>query len=222
MTPDLDSIDDLESAADQEPNGEAPAGATEAVGPEPGDPGAEDPGAGVPDDELASAALLASVAAAVREIADAADRYHTRAEQREGVIDHLRSELESLRQGERRGLLRPVLADMCRLRDDLLKQAATLPGDFDAAKATELLRSYAETIELTLESNGVVTYSPDSGDPFNPRMHRRVSGEPTTDPALAGQIAAIRRDGYLDIEANSPIAAADVTVFVVTKGDQDQ
>jgi molecular chaperone GrpE len=222
VTPDLNSVDDLESDADQEPNGQAPTGAADATGPDPGDPEPGDPGPEVPDGALASEALLASVAVTVREIADATDRYHTRAEQREGVIDHLRSELESLRQGERRGLLRPVLADMCRLRDDLLKQAATLPGDFDAAKASELLRSYAETIELTLDSNGVVTYSPDSGDPFNPRMHRRVSGEPTTDPALAGQIAAIRRDGYLDIEANSPIAAADVTVFVVTKGEQEQ
>ena len=52
-----------------------------------------------------------------------------------------------LRRGERRGLLRPLLADMCRLRDDLLKQAATLPAEFDAAKAADLLRSYAETIE---------------------------------------------------------------------------
>jgi molecular chaperone GrpE len=250
VAPDLNSIDDLESAADQGSNREAgvmsaetgtgtsdaappsaepaateatapvsvpPADAAEAVPPEPGAPGAA-----VPDGALVGEALLAAVALSVREIADATDRYHARAEQREGVIDHLRSELELLRQGERRGLLRPVLADMCRLRDDLLKQAATLPGDFDAAKAAELLRSYAETIELTLESNGVVTYSPDSGDPFNPRMHRRVSGEPTIDPALAGHIAAIRRDGYLDIEANSPIAAADVTVFVVTKGEQEQ
>lgn len=255
MTPELDSIDDLESAKDQEVNGQAngmPAEA-EAVGSkadavneakapagsaEPGDaPLADTAGADAAEpgdtDEAAATeaadapapagqALLAEVALILRENADAADRYHTRAEQREGVIDYLRSELETLRQGERRGMLRPVLTEMCRLRDDLLKQAATLPGDFDAAKATELLRSYAETIELTLESNGVVTYAPDSGDPFNPRMHRRVRGEPTADPALNGHIAGIRRDGYLDIEANSPIAPAEVTVYAVTKKEQDQ
>lgn len=163
---------------------------------------------------------------ATRELADASSRYHTRAQQREGVIDHLRSEVETLRQGERRGLLRPVLAEMCRLRDDLAKQAATLPPDFDALKAAELLRSYAETIELTLEDNGVVTFTPDSDEPFNPRMHRRVSGEPNADPARAGRIAAVRRDGYLDIEANSPIAPAEVTVFAAPQtapmtGDQD-
>jgi molecular chaperone GrpE len=169
--------------------------------------------------------VLAEVVVSMREIADAADRYHARAEQREEVIDYLRSELDLLRRGERRGLLRPVLADLCRLRDDLLKQASTLPADFTADKAADLLRSYAETIELTLESNGVITYAPDGGDLFDPRMHRRISGEPTDDPTRTGHVAAVKRDGYLDIEANSPIAPAEVTVFAaakVTTGETDK
>jgi molecular chaperone GrpE len=166
--------------------------------------------------------LMAEISVAVRELADSSQRYHARAEQREAVIDHLRDEVERLRRGERRGVLRPVLTDMCRLRDDLLNQAATLPTEFDAAKATALLRSYAETIEITLESNGVITYTPDNGDSFNPRLHRRISGAPTAEPALAGHIAAIRRDGYLDIETNSPIAPAEVTVYAVAKGEQEQ
>lgn len=199
--------------------------------------------AGVPDDEADTAGaadddaapeatgtaevLLTELSVTVREIAGASERYHARAEQREGVIDFLRSELETLRQGERRGLLRPVFTELARLREDLLKQAATLPADFDAAKAADLLRSYAETIELTLESNGVVTYTPDNGEPFNPRLHRRISGEATDDPARTGQVAAVKRDGYLDIEANSPIVPAEVTVFAVaaansTTGEEDK
>jgi molecular chaperone GrpE len=189
-----------------------------------GDPGNKDKdgdaAATAPDTELSDA--LAGMSAGLGRVADASERYHARAEQREGVIDYLRSELDVLKRGERRGLLRPLLTDMCRLRDDLLKQADTLPSDFDAAKAAVLLRSYAETIELTLESNGVVTYTPDSGDPFNPRMHRRTTGEPTADAALAGHIAGIRRDGYLDIEANTPIAPAEVTVYVVAEGGREQ
>jgi len=168
-------------------------------------------------------ALLTEISATLRVVADQSGRYHTRAEQRESVIDLLRTELEVLRRGERRGLLRPLLADLCRLRGDLLSQSAALPADFDAGKAADLLRSYAETIELTLDSNGVVTYAPEGGEPFDPRLHRRVGGEPTDDPALAGHIAAVRRVGYLDIEAKSPIAAAEVTVFAAAKatgGDQ--
>jgi molecular chaperone GrpE len=179
---------------------------------------------GSPDPETSTAeALLAEISATLSEVADQSRRYHTRAEQRESVIDLLRSELEVLRRGERRGLLRPLLADLCRLRGDLLSQSAALPADFDAVKAADLLRSYAETIELTLDSNGVVTYAPEGGERFDPRLHRRVGGEPTDDPALAGHVAGVRRVGYLDVEANSPIAPAEVTVFAAAKatgGDQ--
>ena len=80
-------------------------------------------------------ALLTEISATLREVADQSGRYHTRAEQRESVIDLLRTELEVLRRGERRGLLRPLLADLCRLRGDLLSQSAALPADFDAGKA---------------------------------------------------------------------------------------
>jgi molecular chaperone GrpE len=164
--------------------------------------------------------LLTEIAGGVREIAHVSARYHARAQQREGVIDRLQAELDLLRQGERRGLLRPMLTDLCRLRNDLLKQAATLPGDFDAARAADLLRSYAETIQLTLEGNGVIAFAPDSGDAFDPRMHRRVSGEATADQALAGRIAGVQREGYLDLESDSPIAPAEVTVFAPMKGEQ--
>jgi molecular chaperone GrpE (heat shock protein) len=229
------SVDDLENAADQGTNGEvnrlpaetgggqaqAVAEAGVATGPDDA-PEPTPPELGPGEPEPAAGELLVQVAAATQEIAAAANRYHARAEQREGVIDYLRSELDQLRRGERRGLLRPVLAELCRLRNDLLKQAATLPADFSADKAADLLRSYAETIELTLENNGVVTYAPDSGDPFNPRLHRRISGAPTADPALAGHVAGIQRDGYLDIEANSPIAPAEVSVYAVTTGEQEQ
>jgi molecular chaperone GrpE len=165
---------------------------------------------------------LAMISAAVQELASSAERYHARAQQREGVIDHLRSEVDRLRRGERRGLLRPLLVEICRLRADLLRQADGLPADFDAARAGVLLRSYAESVELALENSGVVTFEPDSGDRFDPRMHRRVGAEPTSDPALAGRVARIRRSGYLDVDANSPIALAEVLVFAAVSCEAAQ
>ena len=150
---------------------------------------------------------------ALRELADSSERYHVRAEHREGVIDHLHSEVDRLRRGERRGLLRPLLVEMCRLRNDLLRQADDLPPDFDAERARVLLRSYADSMELALEDNGVVTYAPEEGTIFEPRMQRRVGGEPTSDPAVAGRVARVRRHGYLDVEANTPITPAEVVLF---------
>lgn len=162
----------------------------------------------------------AETAAEVRRLADAAERYHDRAAQREGVIDYLRAELELLRRGERRGLLRPLLTQMCRLHGDLVRQAATLPPDFDAARAVRLLQSYAETLGEALEDNGVVTYQPDEGDPFNPRQHRQVKRQPTADPSQAGQVAAVRQPGYLDLESDSPLAPAEVSVYMTVQEER--
>jgi len=217
VTPDLDSAEDLETAAtpDAINNSEQPvipksSDSAEGAAGNSAEAAADDP----------PQAQTTDLAAAVRELASSAERFHDRSEQREGVIDYLRSELEVLRRGERRGLLRPLLTDMCRLRNDLLRQAARLPADYDAEKAAGLLESYAESIQLTLESNGVVTYVPDEGDSFDPRKHRKVKNEDSADPTMTGRIARVERDGYLDIEANSPITPAEVTVFTAMKEAQ--
>jgi molecular chaperone GrpE (heat shock protein) len=205
VTSELDSAEDTKATAAM----------TEAGNPQlPGIGELPDPALDAPDD------LIAEVSAAVGRLANSAERYHERAAQRESVIDYLRSELETLRRGERRGMLRPLLTDMCRLRNDLLRQAATLPADYDAEMAVKLLLSYAETVQLALESNGVDSYAPDEGDAFDARRHRRVMGAETSDPGQVGRIARVLRDGYLDIEANSPIAQAEVSVFVAVKEAQ--
>jgi molecular chaperone GrpE (heat shock protein) len=157
--------------------------------------------------------LLVTIAETMERLAASSERYHARAEQRESVIDHLRSEVDRLRQGERRSLLRPLLVEICRLRNDLLRQAEDLPGDFDADRARLLLRSYADSIELALEDNGVATFTPENGDQFEPRLHRRVGGEPASDPGLAGHVARVRRGGYLDLDTNTPVAPAEVVLF---------
>jgi molecular chaperone GrpE (heat shock protein) len=206
VTPELDSAENLSAtaAAGEADHSELP-----------------DADGASPDAGTASTGQSDSdIAAAIHRLADSAENYHDRAQQREGVIDYLRSELELLRRGERRGLLRPLLTQMCRLHADLVRQVATLPPDFDAAKAVRLLQSYAETLGEALEDNGVVAYQPDEGDPFNPRRHRQVKRQPSTDPALAGRVAAVRQSGYLDIEADSPLAPAEVTVFMAAKEEQ--
>jgi molecular chaperone GrpE len=170
------------------------------------------PAAADPPDH--SGALLVTISESMERLATSAERYHARAEQREGVIDHLHDEVDRLRRGERRGLLRPLLVEMCRLRNDLLRQAEDLPGDFDADRARLLLRSYAESVELALEDGGVATFAPEKGDRFEPRMHRRVGGETSDDAEAAGRIARVRRSGYLDVDTNTPIAPAEVVLYV--------
>src|SRR5450759_1580254 len=60
----------------------------------------------------------------------------------------------------------------------------------------------------------VVIFALERGDRFEPRLHRRVGGEPTGDPEAAGRVALVRRSGYLDIDTNTPIAPAEVVLFV--------
>lgn len=158
-------------------------------------------------------AAVAEIAASVDRLAAAAEQYHVRAKQREDVIEHLRDELDLLRRGERRSLLRPLLVAVTRLHADLLLQARDLPADFDAERARLLLTSFAETVEVVLGDAGVTSYAPEAGDAFDPRRHRKIKGEPTNDPAQHGLVAAVRKPGYLDIETQGLLSPAEVTLY---------
>ena len=196
MASELNSANDLEfsqAAVDRnDPAGETPRPDSD---PEPGPGPGTDPGPDSLTAEAGSAAtaapseaaLLAELTAAVRAVADLSRRYHARAEQREGVIDHLRSEIDTLRRGERRGLLRPVLTEMCRLREDLLSQAEALPGRLRRGEGAPICcaptRRRSSSRWRTTASSPT---RPAAGEPFDPRLHRRVGGERRADPALAG------------------------------------
>jgi molecular chaperone GrpE (heat shock protein) len=164
--------------------------------------------------------MLAELTAEVRRLATAAEQYQERARQREGVIDYLRSELDLLRRGERRGLLRPILTEMSRLHADLARQATSLPPDYTAERAANLLGNYADSLKDALEDNGVVTYAPEAGDAFDPRRHRQIKTEATADPDLDGRVASVRKDGYLDIAANSLLSPAEITLYKTVKEEQ--
>jgi molecular chaperone GrpE (heat shock protein) len=159
------------------------------------------------------ATVLSEMNATLAELVNQAESFHARAEQREGIIDHLHRELERLRTGERREVLRPLLVELGRLRHDLLRQAEELPADYDATRASDLLRSYAETVSDLLEDNGVVSYAPEQDERFEPRRHRKVGDEPNDDPGRGSCVAKVRRDGYLDLATDVPLAPAQVVLF---------
>jgi molecular chaperone GrpE len=143
-----------------------------------------------------------------------AERYHERAAQREALIDSMHAELGKLRLGERRSLLRPLLIEVCRVRDDLLRQASTLPENFDRERAGALLESYAGSLEVALEDYGVADFTPEPGEPFQGSLHRAAGKAPTADAALVGTIASVVSPGYRELEADAVISAARVVVHV--------
>jgi len=192
-----------------------------------GDPGAAGlsapaPPAAVPGEpgDAAATTALAEIVGSISRLTVSAEQYHERARQREGVIDYLRDELDLLRRGERRSLQRPLLATLSRLHGDLLLQARSLRDDYTVEQARELLKSFAGTVETALADAGISPYTPEPGEPFDPRRHRKIKTENTLDPTLDGLVAAVRKPGYSDIEADSLLAPAEVALYKAVKDEQ--
>lgn len=155
---------------------------------------------------------LAALACSVDGLAQQVRVHHDRAQAREQVIDQLHAEVERLRVGEQGLLLRPIIADLQRLRGDLLHQAATLSPQIDQSQAVVLLESFALSVELALERCGSVPIRPSVGAQFSAREHRAVKVVTAQCPEEDGTIATVVADGYLDTGTERITAPARVHV----------
>jgi molecular chaperone GrpE (heat shock protein) len=156
---------------------------------------------------------VAELAAAVTKLADQVESHHVRAQARERIIDQLHAEVERLRLGQDSLVLRPVITDLQSLRDDLLRQAQTLPPDVDRDQVRDLLRSFALSTELALERCGSVPVRPEPGAVFSPREHRAVKVIDASQAEQDGMVAEIVSDGYMDSHTGKQIAPAKVHVW---------
>jgi molecular chaperone GrpE (heat shock protein) len=138
---------------------------------------------------------------------------HDRAAARERVIDRLHEENQRLRNGERQLLLRPLLADLQRLRNDLLRQAGGLPSTITAGAVAELLQSFAYSVEQTLERGGVAVIRPRAGEAFDPDSQRAVQVLAAPSPELDSTVADVVADGYHDDVAGRTLLPATVRVY---------
>ena len=139
--------------------------------------------------------------------------HHERAAARERVIDRLHEENQKLRAGERQILLRPYLIDLQRLRNDLLRQSGSLPDEMPGARIGELLASFAQSVELTLERGGVVVLRPTPGEPFDPSTQRAVEVVSTSVAGQDSMVAEVLADGYQDTVSNRILMPTSVKVF---------
>lgn len=190
-------------------------------------PGAAVPGAAVPDsaptvgddadptvaeDRSAAGPRLAAVESALAGLVDAVEGGGERAAARERVIDRQHREIERLRAVERVGSMRPVVTDLCRLRNDLLRQAATLPADATVERFTELLRSYADTVEESLDRCGVAVLPAAVGAAFEPGRQQVVGVVEVAEPELDGTIAVVVQDGYAEVDGGKVVAPTRITL----------
>ncbi|MDQ2709592.1 MAG: hypothetical protein M3Z25_19070 [Actinomycetota bacterium] len=123
-----------------------------------------------------------------------------RAAARERVIDRQHADIERLRAQQRAGQLRPTVIDLYRLRNDLLRQATTVPLEMPGADVVALLRSYADSVEEALERCGVTVLPCEVGMSLVAGHHQVAAITDTDEPAHDGTVAAIAQDGYAEID----------------------
>lgn len=172
-----------------------------------------------PVDVAGRLAELTAALDGVREELRAADQ---RAAGRERIIERLHEDNQTLRAGEQRLVLRPLLTDLQRLRNDLLRQAATVPPEMAGDRVAQLLESYAHSIELTLDRGGVVPIRPRPGDPLEPSRHRPSDVVEAPEPALDGRVATVLADGYEETPAGRVLTPATVRVHRWIASQEEQ
>jgi molecular chaperone GrpE (heat shock protein) len=168
--------------------------------------------------DSAIVARLGAVEEALGALTRRFDADSERAAARERVIDRQHADIERLRADERGGAMRPVITDLCRLRNDLLRQAATLPPDLSPEQVAALLASFAESVEEALLRCGVEVSAHAAGAPFDPRRQQVARVVADADPARDGTVAEVVQDGYVEIDGGRVVLPARVAVHRAPAG----
>jgi molecular chaperone GrpE (heat shock protein) len=158
--------------------------------------------------ELAS--RLAAIEAALFDVTQRLAGESDRALARERVIDRQHEEIERLRSIERAGQLRPVVTDLCRLRNGLRRQAGTVPTEMTGSQVANLLDSFASTVEETLERCGIAVMPCAVGAAFEPKRHQVVGVVEIDDLERDGTVAEVLQDGYAEIDGGKVVVPARI------------
>jgi molecular chaperone GrpE len=165
---------------------------------------------------------LTAIEAGLAEVAQRVAGESARALARERVIDRQHEEIERLKVIERAGQLRPIVTDLCRLRNGLLRQAGTVPAEMTGPQVATLLDSFAATVEEILELCGVVVLPRDVGTAFAAGRQEIAGVVEINHPERDGTVADVVQDGYAEIHNGKVIVPARVRVHrYVTKEKTD-
>jgi molecular chaperone GrpE (heat shock protein) len=157
-------------------------------------------------------ARLAGIDATLAEVSERLGAEADRAAARERVIDRQYADIERLRAVERAGVMRPMITDLCRLRNNLRLQAATVPDTITKQQVAVLLGSFAGDVEDTLDRCGVAVMECGPGGRFVAGQHQLSRFVDDAVDGLDGTIAEVVHDGYVEIQSGRVIAPARVTV----------
>lgn len=165
---------------------------------------------------------LAAIEARLAELSQQFAGDSERALARERVIDRQHEEIERLRGIERTGQLRPVVTDLCRLRNGLLRQAETVPAEMAGPQVATLLESFAATVEEMLDRCGVAALPREPGAAFAPSRQQVAAVVEIDDPEWDATVAGVVQDGYAETAGGKVVVPARVRVYrYVTKERSD-
>ncbi len=156
--------------------------------------------------DLRLAAIQTTLAELTQRFAGESDR----ALARERVIDRQHEEIERLRSVERAGQLRPVVTDLCRLRNGLLRQAETVPAEMTGPQVQTLLDSFAATVAEMLERCGVVVLPREVGAAFAPSRQQVAAVVEIDESERDGTVAEVVQDGYAEIDGGKVVIPARI------------
>jgi molecular chaperone GrpE (heat shock protein) len=110
-------------------------------------------------------------------------------------------------------VVRPFLADLQRLRDDLVRQADALRTQAPDGHIVDLLEAFAYSVEQSLARGGVEVVRPEVGTPLDERRHRVIGTVPAASADQDGAVAEVLSDGYVDTTTDRTLRSASVRVY---------
>lgn len=133
--------------------------------------------------------------------------------ERERIIDRLHDENQKMRSGEVQQMIDPVLRDLVRLYDELIRTTDSY-AQRNEALMQEVLRDwrfFAEMVADILYRQGIERMETKAGDPFDPMQHRACAAVPAPEQARDRTIARLVRTGFCG--PARVLRPADVEVF---------
>lgn len=142
--------------------------------------------------------------------------FNRRSAHREAIIDRLHEENRSLREGLRRSILDPVVADLFRLRDALLGEAVRLADE----PAGRNFAGFVDETEIILDRCGMEVFVPQPGDRFEPNRQTPVTVVWTGDPELHNTVERVLATGFTERETGRVRRPARVRVWRFERSDE--